>query len=196
MDLRGMSRHSAVWVMVVGTGLWAGWADCHAAPRKDAKSSLGGKAVTDCFKDADMDLGVPPAAVFFLAEVSVEGEPMANRRWFVKSNGAVHFSDNAPPLDFAKLSKVPFNQPFGQRPIAILPSSELADFLAWLDAEGMFRLAAESGPPSGVTVQGGVDRWVVARHTGRTACIRLRPGAPLSETLKRRFGALVEAHMP
>jgi hypothetical protein len=143
-----------------------------------------------------VDLGVPAAAVFFLAEVSVEGEPMANRRWFIKATGAVHFGENKPPLDFAKLTKAPFNRPFGRRSIATIPPQELSGFLAWIDAQGVFDHPAESEVPPDVTVHGGVDRWVVVRRGGRTSCVRLRPGAPLSETLKQRFGALVTAHMP
>ncbi len=175
-------------------GLEVATMQCDAAPRKSAKTKPEAGKMDGCFKGSDLDLGIPDDAVFFLAEVSVEGEAMANRRWFVGPGGEVRFGKNALPFDFDDLPRKPFNRPFGNLPVAKVPGAEIESFVLWLEAEGFFRLPAEVGPPDGLRVQGGVDRWVVARHAGTTACIRLRPGAPLSDAVKSRFMSLIEAH--
>jgi len=167
---------------------------CRAAGRKPSATHGEGKVVK-CFADRGVDLGDPDDAVFFLAEVAVGPEPLANKRWAMGPDGALRIGENGEPFDASLLPRSPFNRPFRERPIAMLPVVEVRAFLDWLDAQGLFRMPAEVGPPDGVTVSDGMDVWVVARREGQSACVRLRPGAVFADALQARFDRLVEPHL-
>jgi len=146
--------------------------------------------------DGGVEWGIPADAVFFLAEVAVGPEPQANRRWAVREDGAVLFSANGEPFDFQALPRQPFNRPWDPDPIAVLAREDLAVLMALLENEKVFGL-----PP---VVQGagvrppkdGMARYVVARHRGREARVRVRAGAPAGDRIADRFLRLVEARMP
>ncbi len=150
----------------------------------------------ECFAGSGVNLGVPADSVFYLAEIADEPESMANRRWSIGSDGAVLFGENAEPFDFTSLPGTPFNRPFHAKPIATIPPGEMDAFLGWLDSQGFFELPADSFPPPDVTVHGGVVQWVAVHRNGRTACLRLHPGAPMADVLGRQFDRLVDAHLP
>lgn len=189
-----MGGRSRMWVVAVLVAGLPAVRACKAAPPKT--SARGGEAtMTQCFEGVDMNLGIPDDAVFFLAEVGDGHEPQAHKRWAVTVEGKVMFSANDEPFDFSQLPKEPFNRPFQARPIAEVPAAEWEAFLAWLEARGVFELPSELGPPPDLIVKGGADLWMVVRWKGRTACVRLRPGAPLADLVDERFSDLVSPHI-
>jgi len=167
---------------------------CRDAGHKQTASRGEGKVV-DRFADWGVDLGVPDDAVFFLAEVAAGPEPLANKRWAVGPDGALRLGENGEPFDSSLLPRSPFNRPLRERPIATLPAAEVRAFLDWLDAQGFFQMPADLGPPDGVKVSDGMDLWVVARRSGRSAQVRLRPGAEFAAALQARFDGLVDPHL-
>ncbi len=149
----------------------------------------------DCYRATGVELGVPEDAVFFLAEIAVAPEPLANRRWAVKADGVVLFGENSEPFDFQQLPGKPFNRPFGTDPIAQITREDLEGFVAWLKDQGVFHLPGEINPPEGVRVNDGVDRWIVVRDLDQTACVRMRPGATLSDAVDQRFSDVVNKYI-
>lgn len=160
-----------------------------------SESRLKETAMNGCFADSGVNLGVPADAAFFLAEVDDGMEPLGNRRWAIGPDGTTRFGRNEEPFDSRRLPVEPFNRPFQSEPIAKIPEVELQAFLAWLESSGFFAMPPVVDPPQNLVVKGGVDRWVMARLRDRSACVRLRPGAPGSDELKARLSALVSPRL-
>lgn len=144
----------------------------------------------DCFSGVQESLGVPADAVFFLAEKAVEPGTGTSRKWAIHVDGAVRFSSDAGANDGPSSAGALTGDP-----IAMVPAPELGVFTDWLAAEGFFELPTEVGPPVDMIVSGGVERWIVVRKGVRTHCVHLRPGAPMSDSIKQRFSRWIGTHM-